>query len=210
MSTPQYDCHACTSHDDCEAHGHGTMPEHGECESYEPKWTSARFDSMLAAIGPQVTTSAKHTPGPWTNDGANISVPGMFVCNPGPSVPSVEMHANARLIAAAPEMYAALCSMRAAYWATNTKRGTMTTREHVTLGMAALARAEGRAPADTPPSSPEPAGDVQAPDATEDAEVMREALQAIADMDAPKWAQYGFRVDDAADRARAALESVTP
>jgi hypothetical protein len=86
----------------------------------------------------------KHTPGPWTIDGAHSG--SEIIAEHGDIVAFVyeDNAANAALIAAAPDMYAALCSMRAAYWATNTKRGTMTTREHVTLGMDALAKAEGR------------------------------------------------------------------
>jgi hypothetical protein len=56
--------------------------------------------------------NAKHTPGPWTSREAFASVPTMHVLRPSGShlcsLTGKDREANARLIAAAPELYEAL------------------------------------------------------------------------------------------------------
>ena len=54
---------------------------------------------------------SEHTPGPWKVVGLSVISDSGIICNP-PSGPIDELEANARLIAAAPDMLEALEAMR--------------------------------------------------------------------------------------------------
>ncbi len=105
--------------------------------------------------------SAKHTPGPWyansvrvigdakgcdigAANGANVA---LVHYDPLDAEPP-EVKANARLIAAAPDMLAALkeASDGLRYWQPQTTRGVSECNRITTMVHAAIAKAEGRDP----------------------------------------------------------------
>lgn len=60
-------------------------------------------------------TKAKHTPGPWTSDeSATVmdSIGRCMIFNPGPTTNNSERIANARLIAAAPDLLGSLQALK--------------------------------------------------------------------------------------------------
>lgn len=90
----------------------------------------------------------KHTPGPWKYNPHSLTGcvrgaagEGIAIANGGAGV----MHSNGHLIAAAPELLAALREVVAEADAYEAKHGPMR-RPWVRLARAAIAKAEGRAP----------------------------------------------------------------
>lgn len=86
--------------------------------------------------------SAEHTPGPWAADGCNIIASGYIVATVHWHSGASHEAANARLIAAAPDLFDALNV--ALGWATGGMDGDWRECDHVELMRAAIAKARGQ------------------------------------------------------------------
>jgi len=88
---------------------------------------------------------SKHAPAPWSHDGGAVFDAGdWFVAHVDRHQSGPETtHANARLIAAAPEMYEALRRLLAAHAPICEGDGDMGTDEDCDFARAALAKVEG-------------------------------------------------------------------
>ena len=81
---------------------------------------------------------ATHTPGPWYTYQSCKDVNRQIACKDGNSIAKEVHHANARLIAAAPEMYDLLCKI------SNSDLGDIETAIQITLdAREVLAKVEG-------------------------------------------------------------------
>lgn len=95
-------------------------------------------------------TAAKHTPGPWTNTHGEITGPNrspVAACRRGRGIHSIDSEvffANARLIAAAPDMLAALQDWSAHFNMPGDPPPELGSL-HADM-LAAIAKAEGRTP----------------------------------------------------------------
>lgn len=101
--------------------------------------------------GPADKFEQGHTPGPWTvnvnNIGVDVVADSMTVamtCSPTPNDHAPICHANARLIAAAPDMLAALTVVEAVMTIVPPRSDTAEYLEALDKVRAAIAKAEGR------------------------------------------------------------------
>ncbi|MFO0447419.1 MAG: hypothetical protein ACK52I_01800 [Pseudomonadota bacterium] len=90
-------------------------------------------------------SETKHTPGPWKRSYRNITANGVIVARVLPAEGGPEQEAaNARLIAAAPDLLAA-CEAVERWWNEHAIEGTPETDAFCTLARAAIAAAKGGA-----------------------------------------------------------------
>ena len=93
-------------------------------------------------MGTDTSTSSAHTPGPWRIQGKFVGIETWPICELACSLPEVQVEANARLIAAAPELLSA-CEWMLRYW-----QGFENDEKPIALVsdmQQAVAKAEGRA-----------------------------------------------------------------
>ena len=118
-------------------------------------WIPERRVGMMKTGGAGGTQMSKHTPGPWTNDDGLVNgiesrtgrveqTPSLDIFDAGdwPSALQDEAQANAKLIAAAPDMLAALKLFISTYAATQTHPTIIQEAAVISAIRAAIAKAE--------------------------------------------------------------------